>query len=285
MSIVFLNGDFLPVREAKVSVLDRGFMFGDGVYEVQPVYDGYLLGLDRHLQRLARSLEAVSVDNPMDEREWSDTLERLVAANGGGDQSVYIQITRGEARRDHLPPADVSPTVFAMSSPYEFVKPRPVACVTLKDFRWQRCDIKATSLLPNVLLRMQAQNAGAQEALLLRDGYLTEGTASTVFVVTGGVIKTPPLSTDLLPGVTRDIVVDLLLQAQEPCELTAIAESELHAATEIWLTSSHRELAPVTELDGVPVGDGLPGPQWAAAYALYQQFKQAALASRATQSR
>ena len=282
MSTVFLNGAFAPLHDAKISVLDRGFMFGDGVYEVLPVYDGYLLGLQRHLLRLARSLAAIAIDSPMSDAEWGDMLSRLVATNGGGDQSVYIQVTRGAASRDHIPAAGISPTVFAMSSPYEFAKPRPSAAITLPDFRWQRCDIKATSLLPNVLLRMQAQSAGATEALLIRDGHLTEGATSTVFVVDEGTIKTPPLSTDLLPGVTRDLIVELLRENERSCELVAISEQVLHKADEIWLSSSHRELTPITELDGSLVGEGNPGPVWEATYALYEDYKQRMLANRET---
>ena len=166
MSTVFLNGEYAPLHEAKISVLDRGFLFGDAVYEVLPVYAGYLFCLERHLQRLARSLAAIAIENPMSDRQWHDILGQLVACNGGGEQSVYIQVTRGEASREHVPAAGMSPTVFAMSSPYEFTRPVAAAAITLADNRWQRCDIKATSLLPNVLLRMQAQSAGATEATI-----------------------------------------------------------------------------------------------------------------------
>lgn len=275
---VYLNGEFLPAAEAKVSVLDRGFIFGDGVYEVIPVYGGRLFRLAHHLERLDHSLEGIRLANPLSHRTWQQCLEQLVAKNGGGDQSLYLQVTRGVARRDHSFPPDTEPTVFAMSSP---VGPVPeqlrqgVAAVSVEDFRWKLCHIKTIALLPNILLRQQAVHAGAAEAIMLRDGFVTEGAASNVFIVNNGVVLTPPKSNLLLPGITRDLVVELCRQNSVPCVEGAISEMQLREADEIWITSSTKEIIPVTRLDDLPVGGGRPGPVWQQAIDLYQQYKQA----------
>lgn len=275
---VYLNGEFLPADEARISVLDRGFIFGDGVYEVIPVYGGHLFRLQHHLQRLDNSLEGIRLANPLDHRQWQAILERLIGENGGGNQSLYLQVTRGVARRDHGFPPDTEPTVFAMSNP---VDPVPqhlregVVAVTVEDFRWKLCHIKAIALLPNILLRQQALDAGAAEALMLRDGFVTEGAASNVFIVRDGVVQTPPKSNLLLPGVTRDLVVELCLANGVPCQQSAISEAQLREADEIWLTSSTKEIIPVIRLDEQPVGSGRPGQVWQRLIALYQQYKQA----------
>jgi len=277
-SIVYLNGRYLPLHEASIPVLDRGFLLGDGVYEVIPVYGGHLFRVEQHLERLAQSLAAIRIPDPMDPTQWRETLEGLVQRNGGGDQSVYLQITRGvAAKRDHAFPHAVTPTVFLMSSPLGAPDPawleHGVTAVTLADIRWQRCDIKAITLLPNVLLRQQALDAGAVEAILLRDGAAIEGAASNLFVVLDGVLVTPPKGPQLLPGITRDLVLELAQDHGIATREAPIEEAELRRADEVWLTSSTREILPVTSLDGSPVGDGHPGPVWQRMRGIYQEYK------------
>lgn len=275
---VYLNGDFLPASEAKVSVLDRGFVFGDGVYEVIPVYAGRLFRLEHHLERLDNSLNGIRLENPLPHAQWAECLEELIRRNGGGDQSVYLQITRGVAKRDHAFPDQVQPTVFAMSNPMPEVSPelrRGVDAITLEDFRWKMCHIKSIALLPNILLRQQAIDQGATEAIMLREGQVTEGAATNVFIVQDGTVLTPPKSNLLLPGITRDLVVELCHKHGLPCEERAITEEELREADEIWLTSSTKEIIPVTRLDAEPVGKGRPGPVWEQALGHYQVYKQA----------
>ncbi|OOG24756.1 D-amino acid aminotransferase [Thioalkalivibrio denitrificans] len=275
---VYLNGEYLPESEARVSVLDRGFLFGDGVYEVVPVYGGRCLRLEEHLDRLERSLAAVRIEPPLDRAGWRDMLTRLLEHNPGEDRSVYLQVTRGVARRDHAFPADTSPTVFAMvnalTPPDPAVRETGVAAVTMPDTRWSRCDIKAITLLANILARQQAVEAGATEAILMRGGRATEGAASNLFVVGDGVIVTPPKDQSLLPGITRDLVVELAADHGIPLMEAPVTEADLRAAEEIWLTSSTKEILPVTRLDGVPVGDGRPGPVWARMMKHYQTYKQ-----------
>jgi len=274
MSVVYLNGDFCPIEQACVSVLDRGFLFGDGVYEVLPAYGGYLFRLDAHLARLDNSLAGIRLDNPHSHAEWDDLLNGLVDRNGRGDQVVYLQITRGAAARDHAFPAHVRPTVFAMSNPLPSHRSTSgVKAITARDIRWDLCNIKAIILLPNALLRQEAVEAGATEAILHRDGMVTEGAASNVFVVSGGEVATPPKSAQLLPGITRDLVVELLYEARVPCDERPVPLQELRGAEEIWITSSSRELVPVVELDGRPVGNGCPGRVWEIADGLYQDYK------------
>ena len=280
MTTVYLNGQFLPLEQARVPVLDRGFLFGDGVYEVIPVYGGHLFRLEQHLERLEHSLAGIRLANPMSHGRWREVLEQLVARNGGGDQSVYLQVTRGAGpKRDHAFPDGVPPTVFAMSSPLAPVSGdilrSGISAITLPDIRWQLCHIKAITLLPNVLLRQQAVDAGCAEAILLRDGQVTEGAASNIFIVQAGTLITPPKGPLLLPGVTRDLILELAAANGIPYRETPIPESALRAAEEVWLTSSTREILPVTRLDDAPVGNGQPGPLWARLLALYQDYKQA----------
>lgn len=275
--LVYLNGEYLPLSEARVPVLDRGFMFGDGVYEVIPAYARRPFRLQHHLQRLDASLRAIRLDNPLSFADWEEVIEQVIDGNEASDQSVYLQVTRGPARRDHGFPASPTPTVLVMSSPLsdvpEAVAREGVSAITLPDIRWGRCDIKAITLLPNILLRQQALDAGAAEAILLREGRVTEGAASNVFVVSGGVLLSPPKSQYLLPGVTRDLVVQLAQANDVPCREGEISETELRAADELWLTSSTKEILPVTRLDGLPVGNGQPGPMWERLLALYQEYK------------
>lgn len=276
-AVVYLNGEYLPLSEARVPVLDRGFVFGDGVYEVIPAYGGRLFRLAHHLERLDASLAGIRLQNPLSPAEWETVLGEVVARNAGSDQSVYLQITRGVARRDHGFPAEVQPTVLVMSNPIsdiaEAVARDGVAAITLEDIRWRRCNIKAITLLPNILLRQQALDAGAVEAILLREGRVTEGAASNVFIVRDGVLTTPPKGPELLPGITRDLVVELARAHDIPCEEADFDAAALHAADEVWLTSSTKEILPVTRLDEHAVGGGRPGELWQRMTALYQEYK------------
>ncbi len=257
MSICYLNGKFLELSEARVSVLDRGFIFGDAVYEVIPAPGGRFFGLDEHLVRLERSLAAVQIAAPMAAEGWSAVLNELLVRNAGGDVAVYLQVTRGVAERDHAFPRDITPTVFAMCKPLPAQQGLArVSAITLPDNRWGRCDIKSTSLLANVLLRNEAVRRGCYEALLVRDGRLTEGAASNVFVVHGGRVRTPPLGPALLAGVTRGLIIDALARAGCEVEEADIEVAELAGADEIWLTSSSRDLVCVATLDQRRIGDG-----------------------------
>lgn len=276
--IVYLNGDFLPASEARVSVLDRGFIFGDGVYEVIPVYGGHLFRLDAHLARLDDSLVNIRLSSPYSHDKWREILTALVARNGGKDLSVYLQITRGVAPRDHAFPKNVEPTVFAMANP---LLPVPsqilrdgVAVITMDDFRWQNCHVKAIALLANILARQQALDSGASEAVFVRDGQVTEGAASNLFYVKNRALYTPPKGARLLPGITRDLVLELAAAHHVPAQETNFDIAALRNADEIWLTSSTKEILPVTQLNGEPVGNGKPGPMWSRMLALYQEYKQ-----------
>jgi len=274
VSIAYLDGRFAPLDEIRISPLDRAFIFGDGVYEVVPVYRGRPFRLEQHLVRLESSLSAIRIDNPHDRGQWRELLQSLVERNGGGRQALYLQVTRGAAPRDHAFPRDSTPTVFAMTRLLEEEDAvKPVRAITLEDIRWLRCDIKSTSLLPNVLLKQQALDAGAHDAILLRDGFVTEGAATNVFVVREGVVRTPPKGNLLLPGITRDAVVELAADAGRSCLETPIAEAELRGADELWLTSSSTEIAPVVALDGQPVGSGEPGPVWREMFERFQALK------------
>jgi len=278
LPVAHLNGRFLPLAEAHLSPLDRGFLFGDGVYEVIPAYGGRLFHLPGHLKRLQHSLDGIRLKNPLNDPEWSALLKELVTKNGGGDQAVYLQVSRGaDVGRDHGFPAKAPATVFAMSSPLDplpdELKHRGARVITLQDIRWQRCDIKCTALLGNVLLRQQAIEAGCHEGLLLRNGHVTEGTASGLFIVEDGVLVTPPDSPELLPSITRDVVLMLAARIHMPMRRDVIPIGALERAEEIWLVSSTREVYAVTSVDGRPVRDGKPGVQWQRMYALFQEHK------------
>ena len=281
MPIIYLNGDYLPAEQACISPLDRGFIFGDGIYEVIPAYNNHLFRLEEHLQRLDNSLASVSIKVLLSHQNWRDLLNELIKRNGGGNQSVYLQITRGVAPRDHAFPDDISPTIFAMSNPLKPVAKEihehGVSAITLEDIRWKYCHIKTIALLPNILLRQQALQAGAVEAILVRANEVTEGAASNLFIVRDGTLLTPPKGPELLPGITRDLVLELAQQAGIPCRETSIHPDELKTADEIWLTSSTREILPVTKLDEQAVGTGpagKPGPVWQRMIAIYQDYKQ-----------
>lgn len=278
--IVYLNGELLAMQSACVSVMDRGFLFGDGVYEVIPVFGNRLLRVDEHLERLQNSLRKVAIDNPHSAQQWKQLFARLLEANPGEDRALYLQITRGvHQRRDLAVAQPATPTVFMMVLHIDPVAvaslSQGISAITVEDFRWRHCDIKATSLIANVMLKRQALDAGVADAILIRDGKVTEGTASNVFIVREGVIVTPPKSECLLPGITRDLVIDIARDNRLAHQQRAIDETELAQADEIWLTSSTREIAPVVELNGQPVSGGAAGPLWHTVIELYQQCKQA----------
>ena len=275
--MVFLNGKFLPIEQAMVPVLDRGFIFGDGVYELIPVYSRAPFRMDEHLARLERSLAAVRIRNPYAREKWREIIRELVAQQPWEDQGVYFQVTRGVAKRDHAFPAAVEPTVFVMSNP--LVNPprelvdKGVGAVTALDNRWLRCDIKSISLLGNVLARQASADVGAAETILFRDGMLTEASASNVFVTKNGLLLSPPKSNLILPGITYDVVVEIAQMTKIPIEFRDVAESEVRGADEVWVTSSSKEILAVVTLDGKPVGDGKPGPLFRKAWQAYQEFK------------
>jgi D-alanine transaminase len=276
--MVFLNGKFLPIEEAKIPVLDRGFIFGDGVYEVVPVYSRVAFRLDEHLARLERSLGEARIRNPHSRAQWRDILYRVADAQPFEDQAVYFQVTRGVAKRDHVFPKDAEPTVFMMSNPLvtppkELVQ-KGGSAITAHDNRWLRCDIKSISLIGNCLLRQLSGEQGAAETILFRDGQLTEASASNVFIVRRGVIASPPKSNLILPGITYDVLIELARANGLPLELRELSEAEVRAADEIWVSSSSKEVLAIVSLDGVKVGDGRPGPLFARMYQLYQEFKQ-----------
>ena len=275
---VYLNGSFLPLAEARVSVMDRGFLFGDAVYEVIPVYGGRPFRLEQHLRRLESSLEAIRMTAPLSDAAWGAVLRRLIDQYPDRDLGVYLQVTRGNAeRRDHAIPEHTRPTVLAMANPIDAPDPamaeRGVSAVTLDDIRWELCHIKATTLLANVLLRQQARDRDAVEAILVRDGEVTEGAASNLFIVSEGRVITPPKGPHLLPGITRDLILELAAGAGLPHAEAPIGLGELERAEEIWLTSSTKEVLPVARLDGAPVGSGAPGPLWRGMAELYQAYK------------
>jgi D-alanine transaminase len=275
-----LDGELQPLIAARISPLDRSFLFGDGIYEVMPVYGGRLFRPGLHFDRLARSAAALKLKNPHDHAGWQALVEKLIAANGGGAQYVYVHLSRGaEHGRNHAPLPQIPPLVFVYSSPW----PEPaeatlrdgLSCITASDTRWARCDIKSVALLANVLLRQQAAEAGASETILLRDGELTEGSASTVHVVKDGVLLTPPDSPRILPGTTRRVVEEIADRLGIPRRDVRISEAMLREADEIWLGAATREVQPVTRLDGAAVGTGRPGALWRRVYDAFQELKRA----------
>jgi D-alanine transaminase len=279
MTTVYLNGEFMPIAEAKVPAMDRGFLFGDGAYEVIPVYSRRPFRLPEHLARLRHTLEGIRLADPLGEAEWTRLIHEIIARNEGEDQSVYLQITRGaDTKRNHAFPARVTPTVYIMSEP--LVTPPAVqretgiAAVSAPDIRWLRCDLKTTSLLANCLLRQRAVDAGCVETVLFRDGFLTEGAASNIFAVKNGTLLAPPKNHLMLPGITYDVVLELAARHGLAHEVRDVLEAEARGADELWMTSSTKEVLPIVRLDGQPVGTGKPGPVFAQMYAWYQEFKQ-----------
>lgn len=278
LPVCYLNGDYLPLAQARISPLDRGFLYADGVYEVMPVYGGRPFRFAAHCERLTRSLAAIGMGNPHSPQEWHAILGALIERNGGTDCYLYWQVTRGAQNgRTHAPLPDIPRTVFAFCAPWPAaaagIEENGVACITATDTRWARCDIKSVALLANVLLRQQSVDAGAAETILLRDGELTEASASAVHVVLGGTLVAPPNSQQILRGTTRGVVEELAARAALACRVAAVSEAQLRAADEIWLSAAVREVQPVTRLDGRAVGTGKPGPVWQRVYAELQRYK------------
>jgi D-alanine transaminase len=277
--IVYLNGEFMPLEAARIPVLDRGFIFGDGVYEVVPVYSRRPFRMAEHLRRLQHSLDGIRLANPLTDAQWTTLMTDIIAKNesAGADQSVYLQVTRGVAKRDHAFPKIVKQTVFMMSSPLTTPSQEQIdhgaSAITAADFRWLKCDVKSVSLLGNCLLRQMAADAGATETILFRDGKLTEASASNVFVVKNGVLLAPPKNHLVLPGITYDVVLEIARAREFEVEVRDISEAETRSADEIWVTSSTKEVLAITTLDGKPVGDGKPGMLFRRMHALYQDFK------------
>lgn len=280
---VYLNGQFLPLDQAGVSPLDRGYLYGDGVYELIPVYSRRAFRIDEHLARLQATLNGIQLANPLTVDDWKTVISRLIDAAPWEDQSIYLQVTRGaDNKRDHaFPPASVAPGVFAFASPLVTtsaeVRATGVAAITVPDLRWSRCDLKVISLLANILARQQAVDQGCAEALLIRDGYLKEGAASNIFIVRDGVLLAPPKTQLMLPGITYDIILELAHTYGQALEVREITEAELRSADEVWMTSSTKEVLAITTLDGQPVGHGenagRPGPLGEQMWRWYQDFK------------
>ena len=281
--MIYLNGDWMPIEEAKIPVLDRGFIFGDGIYEVIPVYGRKPFCAEGHLARMRRSLDAVRIRNPYSEARWNELIAEMIRRQPFDNQAVYFQITRGVAKRDHAFPADTEPTVFMMSNPLatpsEEAYAKGVSCITAQDNRWLRCDIKSTSLLGNVLMRQLAADQDAIETVMFRDGFLSEASASNVLVIKDGVIASPQKDNLMLGGITLDATIDLARQTGMPLEMRPISEAQVRAADELWLSSATKEVLAITRLDGKPVGHGAgagkPGPLFARMRAAYQAAKAA----------
>jgi len=275
--LVYLNGAFVPLADAKISVLDRGFIFGDGVYEVIPVYGRKPFRMPQHLARLRRSMDGIGLANPHADAEWERLIAELCSRQPFADQSVYLQVTRGVARRDHAFPKGVAPTVFMMSSPLavptrEQVE-QGVAVITAEDNRWKRCDLKTTSLLGNVLMRQLAAEAGAVETVMFRDGFLTEASASNVLLAIGGAIVAPPTNNLILPGITYDAAVEFAREAGMAVAIRPVRKDEALAADEMWLSSSTKEVLAVTTVDGKPFRGGKPGPVFRRMWEVFQARK------------
>jgi D-alanine transaminase len=284
-ALVYLNGDLLPISQAKVSVLDRGFIFGDGIYEVVPVYGRRLFRFDEHMARLSRSLAKLRIPNPATRDEWLSRCRQLVAATaeatGAQDQLVYIQLTRGVAPRDHVMPVGITPTVFMMANPMKAASAEQrhhgVACTTARDFRWERGDIKSTSLLGNVLARQMSADHGAVETIMFRDGFLTEAAASNVWIVHEGALLGPPKSEHVLEGIRFELLRELCEECGIAYNLRPIPEADVRAADEVMLSSATKEVIAVTQIDGEAVGHGAlrgkPGPVYARLFEAYQRAK------------
>jgi D-alanine transaminase len=267
LPVCYLNGTYVPLQEARISPLDRGFLFADSVYEVLPVFGGRMYRFTQHFDRLARSLGEIQMQSPHSHSQWHELLAELVRLNGGGDMYLYVQVTRGmELGRNHAFPPSSVPTVFAMASPLpmltDLVREQGLAAITVEDFRWGRCDIKTTALLANVLMKQRAVEADAQEAIIVRDGEVLEGASTSIFVVKDGVIVAPPNSRRILPGTTRDAALELIRGEGWRAEIRPILLSEMLEAEEVWLAAATRDVLPVSRIDGNLVGSGKPGPRW-----------------------
>jgi D-alanine transaminase len=274
LPVAWLGGEFVPLAAARISPLDRGFLFGDAAYEVLPVYAGRPFLATEHLARLERSLGELGIPNPRSRSEWVALFVDLIARNGGGDMNLYVQVSRGaEAGRNHAPTAGLVPTVFLMCSPPVVEGPSVLTeglkAITLPDPRWRRCDIKCTALLGNVLAKGAAVRAGVTEAILIDAGLLREGASTSVLVATDGVLRAPPYGPEILPGTTRDLILKLAVMNRVPIEIVPVAAAALGAADEILLCFASRGVLPVTTLDGRPVGSGAPGPVWRTVHAAF----------------
>lgn len=280
---VFLNGAFMPIEEAKISPLDRGFIFGDGVYEVIPFYAGRGLRMREHLLRLQRSLNELEIVNPYTIAQWEASITTLIANNAGGDVGVYIQVTRGVAKRDFPPPVGLTPTVFmmvnALATPKPEIYENGISCVSLDDNRWLKCHIKSVALVGAVMLKHEANQAGADEAVLFRDGYLTESSASNIAAVKNGVILCPPMDNLVLPGITYELMIELAKGHNMPLEIRRVARKTVRAADELWIMSSTKEVAPIVRLDDKPIGSGRPGPVFKAMRQHFLDYKQSLAAA------
>lgn len=276
-SIVYLNGALSPISQAKVSVLDRGFLFGDGIYEVLPIYQRKAFRLEQHMARLFRSLMAIGIGNPHSKAEWLELVDRVVQAHASDDQLVYIQVTRGVAKRGHAFPSNVVPTVFIMTNPLvlpsDEVRANGVACVSMEDRRWLHCDIKTISLLGNVLAAQYAAEHDAVEAIQFRDGFLTEGSSSNVWIVRHGRLMAPPRDNLILEGIRYALMEELCAEAGLKLEVRHIARAEVFIADEVLLSSASKEIVPVTSIDKRLVGTGRPGPVYQRLYSAYQAAK------------
>lgn len=289
LPVCHLNGVFVGVDEARISPFDRGFIFGDGVYEVIPFYQGASLRMREHLLRLQKSMDMLELANPHSLDEWERLIAALVEKNGGGDVGVYIQVTRGVAKRDFAPPKGIAPTVFMMANklatPPRALYDKGLRCVSLDDFRWERCQIKSTSLLGAVLLKHEANGHEVDDCVLFRNGHLTESSSSNVCAVKGGVILCPPKDNLILGGITYDLMIELARKAGMPLEVRRVTRKEVNTADELWLTSSTREVIAITELDGKPVGQGAhagkPGPLFWKMFELFQEYKRGLSAASA----
>lgn len=273
----YINGEFVAPEDARISAFDRGLIFGDGIYEVVPVYGGQAFRWDEHLGRLNNNLDVIGIRQPRTRPEWTAILVGLLAPATEDDHYLYIQVTRGVAPRNHVFPDSAEPTVFAyvqkMAPVDEDALGEGVRVVTIPDFRWHRCDLKTTSLIANVWLRQQAKERGAAEAVLIRDGMVTEGAATNVFAVMDGVVHTAPLGPHLLPGITRDVVVELMDRHGVSHEERSFTEQQMIDADEVWITSSTNEVMPVSRINDNVVSEGQPGPVFQRVYALFQQHK------------
>lgn len=269
--LVYLNGDYVDLHKAKISVLDRGFLFGDSVYEVIPVYNHRPFAVEQHLARLTKSLSAIHMDQPLDHDSWIEIFDRILASSALNEKMLYVQVTRGAyPSRGHAIPEDVTPTVLVSVLPTsrKYVL-EGINAITVKDQRWANCRIKANTLLPNVLAKDAAQRVSTDDAIFTKDGFALEGTASNLFMVKNKKVFTPPLSANILPGITRGLVIDLLKSHHIDVEEKMITVDELKKADEIWLTGSVQEIVPVVLLDHCAVADGIVGPVWQRITRLY----------------
>jgi len=280
VNIVYLNGKFIPQAEARVSIMDRGFLFGDGIYEVIPVFNGKLFGFDEHMARMEKSLSGIQMRNPLTQAEWKSILENLLQKNNKmtGNHVCYCQITRGtDETRRHVFPNHLTPTVVAFltsSGSYSIDElEKGFSAVTVDDARRRDCFIKAVALLPNILHLQYAKSKGAIEAILIRNNEALEGTSSNLFIVKNKTILTPPLSQHILNGITRNLIIRLAKENHIPCEETKIMVDKLKNADEIWVTGSSKEICPIVTLDDRPVGDGKVGNLWKRMVTLYEAYK------------